>query len=468
MIHFLPKQVGYRAIIVYLASLITISILYWSYAMKIGYVLLGFICVFGFFFAASYWSERARKHARKDFVGNLFILALSIRVLWVFYSFLYYTNATGAPFEFGAADSLTYHEAAVWLKGLSWAELYKHYFIDFANGIGDAGYNFYLTAFYKIFGSGVIPVRIVKAILSAYTCVLIYRLSSRTFHESTGRMAGIMCALMPNLIIYCGYHLKETEMIFLIVSFLERTDYLIRKDRLVFWDVFLPTVLGLSLFFFRTALGAVAIFSFITTLLFSSVRSMRRGWKRAALIGWGLFGLFIIGGGTITSEVEGLWEDREEHASNRRLEQTLRGNQWAQYATGTIMAPMAFVLPFSTMIDVDQQYNQNEKHGGNFIRNFMGYFTLLAFYEAVRRKKWREFVLIGSFVFAYLGIVSLSGFSNSERFLLPGLPLLIMMWAYGISTLRQKTYRLLTPWCIVVFLMEFGWAYFKLGSRGMI
>ena len=132
------------------------------------------------------------------------------------------------------------------------------------------------------------------------------------------------------------------------------------------------------------------------------------------------------------------------------------------------MAPMAFVLPFATMVDVDQQYGQQEKHSGNYIRNFMGFFALLGIYEAFLRKKWRDFAMIGAFVVSYLGVVSLSGFSNSERFLLPALPGLIMIWSYGISTLRKETYKLLTPWCFVVFLMEFAWAFFKLGSRGLI
>ena len=131
------------------------------------------------------------------------------------------------------------------------------------------------------------------------------------------------------------------------------------------------------------------------------------------------------------------------------------------------MAPMVFVLPFSTMVDVDQQYAQQTKHGGNFIRNFMGFFAVLAIYEAFRRKKWRDFSLIGAFAAAYLGVVSLSGFSNSERFLLPGLPCLIMMWAYGVSALRKQTFKLLTPWCVVVVAMELAWAFFKLGSRGL-
>ena len=167
------------------------------------------------------------------------------------------------------------------------------------------------------------------------------------------------------------------------------------------------------------------------------------------------------------TEIEGYWEERDENVISKRYEQTLRGNQWAKYATGTVMAPMVFVLPFSTMVNVDQQYGQQEKHGGNFIRNFMGFFAILGVYEAFRRKKWRDFALIGSFVISYLGVVSLSGFSNSERFLLPGLPCLILIWSYGASSLRAQTYKLLTPWCFVVIVMEFAWAYFKLGSRGL-
>lgn len=168
------------------------------------------------------------------------------------------------------------------------------------------------------------------------------------------------------------------------------------------------------------------------------------------------------------TEVEAVWEQKDDNMTLKRMEQTSRGSQWAQYATGAVMAPMAFVLPYATMVDVNQQYNQQTKHGGNYVRNFMGFFAILAIYEAFRRKKWRDFALIGAFVISYLGVVALSGFSNSERFLLPGLPGLVMMWAYGVSALRERTFRLLTPWCCIVFIMEFAWAFFKLGNRGLL
>ena len=464
MISFFPKQISTRATIVYAIALVFVTLLFNRFVMKTEFFILGIVSVVSFFFITSHWSHSKKKET--EFVRNLFLVSFVIRVIWVFISYFYYSSVNGSPFEFGSADAIGYHEGAAEISKESLSIIYQHFFAD-ASSVSDLGYIFYLSLLYKLIGPNILLTRLIKAALGACTVILVYRLSARTFDEKTGRMAGIMMALMPNLIIYCGYHLKETEMIFIVVAFLERMDYLLRSRKIGFWSVLLPTLLALSLFFFRTVLGAAAVFSFATAVLISSTPTMKKGWKRTALIGWGVLGFLVASGGTIMTEIEGFWEDREDSVIKKRTEQTLRGNQWAKYATGTVMAPMVFVLPFATMVDVDQQYGQQEKHGGNFIRNFMGFFALIAIYEAIRRKKWRDFSLIGSFVIAYLGVVSLSGFSNSERFLLPGLPCLIMMWAYGVSTLRKQTFKLLTPWCIVVCIMEIAWAYFKLGSRGL-
>ena len=465
MVPYFPQKIAHRAILVYLISLSLVSVLYVGYMMLWGYILLGILWVVGFFLLTSRWTETWRAIPAKEFVRRLFWVAVTLRVVWVVVSYSYYIQANGQPFEFGAADSISYHDETAWLAESNWSFVWDYFFGSF--GVSDIGYSLYLTVIYKLFGPVVILPRIFKAFLSAYTCLLLYKLSQRTFGDDTGRMVGIMSALMMNLVVYCGYHLKETEMLFLEVAFLERADYMFRRQKANLWNILIPSLLALSMFFFRTVLGTVAVFSFATAVLLMNTPSMKRGWKRLALIGWGLLCLLVLSGGTIMTEVEGYWERKEENLSNKRYEQTLRGNQWAQYATGAVMAPMVFVLPFSTMVNVSGQYGQQEKHGGNFIRNFMGFFAILGIYESLRRKKWRDFALIGSFVVAYLGIVSVSGFSNSERFLLPGLPGLIMIWAYGISTLRKNTFKLLTPWCLVVVAMEFAWAYFKLGSRGL-
>ena len=468
MIPYFPKQIAERALIVYIASLAVVSLLFFSYAMKWGYMVLGLTFVVGFFYLSCYCSKEWKGIPHKRYVENIFLWAFFIRIVWVIASYFYYLETNGVPFEHGAADSIGYHDTAEWFTWMGMKKTLIHLFgPDTQVSLGDSGYPLYLFILYEIFGPNIIIPRIIKALLSAYTCVLIYRIGRRTFGEEVGRMAGIMSMLMPNLIIYCGYHLKETEMIFLEVAFIERLDYLIRSRKTSFLSILVPSILALSLFLFRTVLGAAAIFSAATAVLVSSTPSMKKNGKRLALIGWGVLCVLVASGGTIMTEVESYWEERDENVTSKRYEQTLRGNQWAKYATGTIMAPMAFVLPFATMVDVDQQYGQQEKSGGNFVRNFMGFFAFIAVFEALRRKKWRDFSLIGSFVIAYLGVVSLSGFSNSERFLLPGLPCLLLMWAYGVSALRKQTYTFLTPWCFIVILMEFGWAFFKLGSRGL-
>lgn len=468
MVPYLPKQIANRAIITYLVALVAISLFFFDFAMKFGYMALGLTFVVGFFSLSNYWTKDNRSISETGFLKTLFFVSLFIRLLWVVAYYLYCVKATGVPFEFDTADALGYHEEAKWLASENWAKTWEYYFGKDSVGISDVGYPLYLSILYRITGPVIIIPRILKAFISAYTCILVYRLSCRTFGESVGRMASIMMALMPNFIIYCGYHLKETEMLFLEVAFMDRLDYLLRSRKISFWAVFPPTILAGSLFFFRTILGLSAIFTFATATLLSNTSSMRKGWKRTAIIGWGILCLAVLSGGTAMTEIEAVWEEKDDNASLKRLEQTHRGSQWAQYATGAVMAPMAFVLPYATMVDVNQQYNQQTKHGGNYVRNFMGFFALLAIYEAIRRKKWKDFVLIGAFAISYLGVVALSGFSNSERFLLPGLPCLVMMWAYGISVLRERTFKLLTPWCCVVFLMEFGWAYFKLGNRGLL
>lgn len=468
MIPFLPKQIATKAIIIYLISVSLVSVLFFRYSMPVWRMGLGLLFVSGFFIISSTWSKSAVRMQDNQFQWKLFGVAFASRLLWMLSSYFYYIVVNGNPFEFGAADSMGYHEEAEEVHLLPWKDVIDYYFGPESTGISDVGYSLYLTILYKTFGPIIIVPRIIKCLLSAWMCVLLYKLASRTFGESVGRICGIMCCLMPNLIIYCGYHLKETEMLFLEVAFLERMDYIMRVRRYSLWNILAPILLAGSLFFFRTVLGGAAIFAFASAVVFSNTPMMKKGGRRALLVGWSALALTFAAGTTIATEVESYWEQRETNVVAKRESQTAKGNQWAKYATGTVMAPMIVALPLSTMVVTEGQENQLTKQGGNYVRTFMAFFALLAIIEAFKEKKWRDFAMIGSFTIGYLGVISITGFSNAERFLLPGLPGLIMMWAYGVSELKERSYKLLHPWCILIVLAEIGWAYFKLGSRGLL
>lgn len=466
MIPYFPKQISSKGFYLYLGSLAVVSLVFFRYAMGMEYIVMGICWTALFFLGAPAFSKKWAKIDEKKFLQNVFWTAFGLRVVWVIFSYFFYIAKTGVPFEFAAADSLAYYEDGAWLATERWTVI-RDYLFGKDAVISDSGYAFYLALLYKIIGPNIFLTRIIKAIISSFTCVILYKVANRSLGNSVGRMAAVFAMLFPNLIIYCGLHLKETEMLFIIVAFLERADYLIRSRQYNVWTIALPTLLAASLFTLRTVLGAVAMLSFATGILFTSTKVMGRT-KRVLLIVWGVLALAVFAGGTIINEVEGYWENRGENQDAKRTEQTIRGNQWAKYATGTVMAPMIFVLPFPTMVDVDEQYTQQMMHGGNIARNFIGIFVIIAAYSAIFvRKNWRDLSLLGSFVVGYLGVISSSGFANSERFLLPGLPVLLIMAAYGISILDAKTYKWVKVWYWVVPVMAVAWAYFKIGSRGL-
>ena len=240
MVPYFPRRVASNAIITYLVALAIVSVVFFRYIMLWGYIVLGITWVLGFFLLTEKWSVEWRHLPEKMYLKYLFQAAIIIRLVWVVASYFFYLSWTGLPFEFDAHDAMGYHEEAKWLAGSDWSMTWDYYFGSQFHGTSDVGYPLYLTIIYKIFGPVIIIPRIIKAFISAYTCVLLYKLTSRTIGEDMGRLAGIMSCLMLNFVIYCGYHLKETEMIFLEVLFLERADHLLRSAKLTFWKVLWP------------------------------------------------------------------------------------------------------------------------------------------------------------------------------------------------------------------------------------
>ena len=426
MVPFFPKQLSTKAITLYLVSLAIVSIIFVRLMMKFDFIIIGIMWVLVFFLLSARFTRKWVDLDEKHYCRKVFWTALWLRLAWVVFSFFFFTFKTGVPFEFGSSDALGYHNEALWFQEIGWKAA-RDYLSR--RSLADAGYVTYLGLLYSVTGGSIIVTRIIKALLSSWMCLLIYKLAKRNMGEEVGRMAGIFCCLMPNLIMYCGLHLKETEMIFLCVATLERADSLLRSTKFNFWKLLVTVLLAVSLFFFRTVLGATTIFAILTGLVFSSSAVMSR-WNKVVLISWAIIGLGVMAGGSIASEALSVWEGRNENQAAKR----------------------------------DYQV-----YGGNYVRNFLGIFVLIALFSSIFvLKNWRDLSMLWAFPVSYLGVVCMSGFSNSERFLLPGLPFLLMLSAYGVSLMNARNFRWVKVWYWVVPVMVIGWAVFKLGSRGLL
>ncbi|MEI8274002.1 MAG: glycosyltransferase family 39 protein [Paludibacter sp.] len=334
--------------------------------------------------------------------------------------------------------------------------------------ISDMGYPVYLGFQYYLTDDSILIARIIKSLLSAVSCLLLYKLAKRNFGENVGRQTAIFCMMMPNLILYTGTHMKEVEMVFLIIWFMERADFMLRNKNFNFIEIAPPIALIICMFFFRTVLGITAVFALFTAVILTPNKIIKAG-KKTIIFIWliGVVAFFI--GGSISSQIEDLMAQsstNQENSMNWRAGM-VNGNKFAKYMTGAVFAPMIFVIPFPTVVGTPGQENQQLINGGNYVKNILAFFLLIAVVYVFKEHKWREYLLIGTFVVAYLAILAKSAFAQSERFHQPVVPFEIMMACYGLSVITKKQKKYFNWWIVLIFIAIVGWSWFKLAGRGM-
>ena len=413
---------------------------------------------------------------------KVFWIAFFLRAIWVVISYVLYQHWTGTAFSIEAADELFYDEVARYAAGMmhdgNW-NLYSN-IEKYAEDItfSDMGYPIYLTFVYWIFGGSIVMARLIKAILSSWTVILMYKLAARNFGEQIGRMTAIMCMLMPNLIYYCSFQLKEVEMVFLCILFVERADFLLRKGKLAFWPTAALMLIPSVMFTIRTALAAVMVMAFFCALIFSSERVVSWG-RRALLLTLALIfaGVVLTINTSIGQDIMQMWQQRgsgQQANMEWRAERTDMvgglNNKFAKYAGATVFAPMIFTIPFPTMNDVPGQEDLKMIHGGNFVKNILSYFTIAALFILLFGGDWRKYVLPLAILCGYLVVLVFSEFAHSERFHLPIVPFTLMFAAYGISKMNEVWWikKYYPYWCGLMFMAAIAWNWFKLAGRGMI
>jgi hypothetical protein len=272
--------------------------------------------------------------------------------------------------------------------------------------------------------------------------------------------------LSPSLIYYCGLHLKETEMVFLTVAFVERADFVLRSKTISLIDIFVVSLLGLSLFFLRTVLGVSAFFALFTAVVFGSSRVLKFN-KKVVLILWGTSLALLLLGSSIQENINQYYDDSSDNQTIGMEYRSSRdgGNKLAKYGSAAIFAPIILIAPFPTMINVKNQQNQMLSHGNYYVKNILVFFVLFAIYMLYKGKNIRRHSLILTMLITYLGILAMSTFALSERFHLPVLPFIIILAAHGITRLNPRHKNIYLLYLIFVSVLIVGWNWFKVAGR---
>ena len=463
--HF-PKIFSRRAILCYVITIALVSALFLNYVMPFQFVLFGFVPVLIFFTYSNKLTVNWFKLPTQVFTKKLFVAALIIRIVYVVFIYFYYIEKTGIPHAYHPGDELIYEYMGTLLRKegfMRFRELIDVYHFGFS----DSGYCWWLAFENYLLGEHPLSYRIVKCFMDAFSCVLMYNLAKRNFGEASGRLTGIICMLMPNMWYYCGVTLKETEMAFMTVLFVERADLALRSKKITFQNILLPGLLTIAMFTFRTALAAVMVASLVGALILSSGKQLQT-WKKilysTVFVGW----MFMTVSVEIVEDTQRLWEGKETNQTEGYAGRAVRsgGNTFAQYATASVFAPLIFTIPFPTMANIPNHENQMMMNGANFIKNVMSSFTIFALVLLLIRGGWRKHVLPIALTSGYLVVLVFSNFAHSERFHFPVLALELMFAAYGITLLTNKHKRWFTIWLVGVCIASIIWAWIQLAGRG--
>ncbi len=476
-----PKWLTNRAVVFFFISFGLCSVLWMQYAVAWRFAVLSSLSVLLFFLGGESFLRSYAYASPKRFVRQVFWLALLIRLAWVLYAyFVYNPEYYGNPYGDGADVDWYMPVAKAGVEAIKEGNfhLYDLWSTTWGAAFDDMGYPFLLMLEYLVVGdwSDVFVPFVLKALMSAYTVVCMYHIGQRHFGEDVARLTAVFTAFFPHLIYWCGTMFKEAEMVFLVILFVDKMDEVLSLQNITFVRVLPASLIGMTLFGFRSALGLDAFAAVMAAIVMTSSRIMNTGKK--VLAGFLVaFVLFVGMGDSLRQQARSAISSVQ--SSDQEVNMEWRANRggkgqkqsFARYAGAAVFAPLIFTIPFPTYnAALEGQILQPTLAGGNYIKNVLSFFVILMMFVFLFTGEWRKHMFILSFTLGYLVILTFSSFAHSGRFHMPIMPMLMLFAACGIKEVHNSIrYQ---RWYNLALFVEVGfcvfWNWFKLRGRGMI
>lgn len=189
---------------------------------------------------------------------KLFLYVLLYSIVGVLaYNYFFYKHS-GTFLGFNPMDSALYYYTAIDLSKKSiWdmLNIFSHYSFN----IDDLGYPIYSAIIYKIIPSN-IAVNFVNLIFNTLTTILLYRIGKNFISNKLAFTCSLIYGISSYSIFYQASGLKETLLVFLIISsFYYYTKYIKYSKPLY---LYFAIIIGLSIIFLRVALVVFILFSY--------------------------------------------------------------------------------------------------------------------------------------------------------------------------------------------------------------
>ncbi len=442
-----------------------------DYIMPLPILFGGFGVIIFFVAGLQYYAQAWER--RDSFIYRIFLHSMFYRMLaiGVLYTLTLIYDPANLPMEIFAQDSWNYHYSGSLVADA--LEDGRHIFVPlsgFWKNESDYGFSIVIGFFYFLFGKNILIIKIFNALLGSITVVRIYQITRISYNEKKARLAGIITMLMPPLLWFTGFILKETLLIFLIanVAYLTLLIIIQKKFRVVY-ALLILFHFGIT-FYFRVILAPLLLVCVILQIVF--YKTANKNYRISSIF---ISLLFVIGSFFVMNELgmdkhveKAIEASKDQFGNELSNTSKQRGISYTAAIISPLLVAGAIITPFPSLLDFETAQLGIFSHFQNeIVRNSLYFFVFLGLFNAYKTKN-NKILFVGGFAIMYIIILAVSGISFQDRFQILSLPFLIIFMADGIATKYPKRNQHWLSYLTFIFMAILMWNLFKLSNRGLL
>ena len=474
-----PMEWTHRAsffvIAVTLFTMIAAVALFGELSVSVGFLFWNLLTVVLFFFCLHLLRNFIFISSERRFQYSVLSISIGIRLFVMMILYMIFYNITGTSFDVEAIDALNYHDL-----GFEVARQLGDGKLDFyglsSGGLDqfdDLGYGIFLGFIYYLFDNSIIMARVIQCVLDGISVILIYKISKIVWEEDIARIAAMLSMLFPMQILYSTLHLKETLMVFCLLTGVLAVYRLSERIRIGYLSLLVCSAIVLAstrtallivfiaaIFLFFTFRRATNLFqkTFLIVLVFSSIilSMIYLGVEQEPL--------------RKTLRLIGSEEDVRLGGQSLQLLAS-RGQSLADQTSMFLLGIQSFLTPYPSMVRTNIVYfNQTMQWyqiGALFVWGYLVFFGIYGLYHSIRFH-FNESLFLSALVIGYTVALVISVYVMSIRYNIIKLVLFLPFIAVGMAKFPQTRLRIYYIYCIFFAFIVLGWNFVKLYGKGYI
>ena len=254
--------------------------------------------------APTFWIMAKARPEEKTFLFRLFLLALMVRI--VIASVIYLGNMQ----EFFGGDANTYHLFGASLNQSWHGDDYhsSRYVAFIQSGAGAWGMLYIVAAVYEVIGANMYAIQLINASIGAATAIVVYYTTQSLFNNArASKIAALLVAFFPSLILWSSQALKDALIILALALCILATIRLMEKITIryiVVLGICLAGLLSLRFYIFYMMAAAVGG-SFVIGMKSADARNFLQRFVAIGLIGMAFTWFGVIRFATVQFEKYG-------------------------------------------------------------------------------------------------------------------------------------------------------------------